>query len=173
MSGIEETRNLAPDAHKARHIILHAGLDELLADYLTVNGTSGKLPSKLTVLELIAWSHAQTQHPTELTHDQPTAKATALSDADVKEFIDHGLVVEAEAFGASPEFARAMVKAGYRARQCDPGFDGPGCAKCALVADCDNIRDQLGVPSEGCESDRLYWVRIEEVADAGQKEATA
>lgn len=51
------------DEHRARHLYLHAALDELLADFLTYNRT--KLPSNTTVMELMTWSHAQTLDPVE------------------------------------------------------------------------------------------------------------
>jgi len=41
--------------------MLHAHLDELLADYLTHN--RNKLPSNTTLMELIQWSYLQAQEP--------------------------------------------------------------------------------------------------------------
>lgn len=48
--------------HKQRHQELHKAVDELLADFLVHN--PGKVPSGMTVMELIEWSHQQTQEPT-------------------------------------------------------------------------------------------------------------
>ena len=50
--------------HEQRHVELHAALDELLADYLLHNSTA--LPSKMSVMDLVRWSKAQTENPTEL-----------------------------------------------------------------------------------------------------------
>lgn len=49
--------------HIQRHQALHACLDELVADFLRHNPR--KLPSGTTLVELIEWSFAQTQNPTE------------------------------------------------------------------------------------------------------------
>ncbi len=51
-------------AHRERHKALHAALDELAADWLTHN--RDKRPSSSTVLELMQWSHEQTQQPTAI-----------------------------------------------------------------------------------------------------------
>ena len=48
------------DAHKERHIELHKMLDELIADYIT--NTKG-MPSQNTILDLMQWSHKQTEEP--------------------------------------------------------------------------------------------------------------
>jgi hypothetical protein len=154
-------------------------LDELLADYLIITGTAGKLPSQLAVTELFEWSHAQTQNPVRLedsdlahrdSEDIPLDALAAL-DTDAQEImIAEGLVYEAEAFGASPEFARAMVQAGYRAKQ--NTSDRLSCELCALGSDCVNLRDQQGLPVEGCGSHTLYWVRVEEVPNADQEATT-
>lgn len=53
---------MIPKKHKARHEMLHRMLDELTADMIR---HTKKLPSKTTVMELMAWSHEQTQNPTE------------------------------------------------------------------------------------------------------------
>jgi hypothetical protein len=58
------------DEHRERHLLLHAALDELMADFLTQNRP--KLPSNTTVMELMVWSHAQTIEPVE-----PTVGMTA------------------------------------------------------------------------------------------------
>jgi hypothetical protein len=54
---------MTPEQHKARHVQLHRALDELLADFILHN--PGKYPSKMPVLDLMRWSHAQTLKPTE------------------------------------------------------------------------------------------------------------
>lgn len=46
--------------HKQRHVLLHDGLDELTADFI---GSTGKYPSKTTILELMEWSFGQTKKP--------------------------------------------------------------------------------------------------------------
>lgn len=48
--------------HRARHVMLHKMLDELLADWIT---HTNKLPSQSTCMELMEWSYAQTIEPTE------------------------------------------------------------------------------------------------------------
>jgi hypothetical protein len=53
---------MTPEEHKARHKKLHRSFDELVADFIK---HSEKLPSKVTVLELIMWSYKQTQEPEE------------------------------------------------------------------------------------------------------------
>lgn len=57
----DTTVELHPEEHKARHLALHAALDELVGDYIS---QTNRLPSKTTVMELLKWSHAQTQRPT-------------------------------------------------------------------------------------------------------------
>lgn len=49
--------------HLKRHQELHRSLDELLADWITQKEI---IPSQATVLELITWSHQQTQKPDHL-----------------------------------------------------------------------------------------------------------
>jgi hypothetical protein len=48
--------------HIQRHEELHKAFDELLADYLLY---SEKLPSEITVFELMKWSYIQTQEPAD------------------------------------------------------------------------------------------------------------
>ncbi len=50
------------EEHKQKHQVLHNMLDELVADFI---GTTRKLPSKSTILELMEWSHIQTITPSE------------------------------------------------------------------------------------------------------------
>ncbi len=57
----EEIKRL--EKHKKRHKELHRNLDELSADFIK---HTGKLPSKVTVLELMGWSFEQTVKPTEV-----------------------------------------------------------------------------------------------------------
>lgn len=54
------------EEHKARHILLHQHLDELVADYVRhTPSTAATQLSKVTVMDLIAWSYGQTQAPDE------------------------------------------------------------------------------------------------------------
>jgi len=46
--------------HKERHVMLHQKLDELLADWIE---QTGGLPSKIMLIDFIAWSYKQTQEP--------------------------------------------------------------------------------------------------------------
>lgn len=48
--------------HKARHVLLHKELDELVADMIM---DTGRRPSSTTVLDLMMWSHSQTKKPTD------------------------------------------------------------------------------------------------------------
>lgn len=50
------------EKHIERHKHLHKELDELLADFLVHNPL--KSPSETTIMELMQWSHKQTQNPT-------------------------------------------------------------------------------------------------------------
>lgn len=59
---------MTKDEHRARHLMLHQSLDELLADYLRHN--AGALPSTTTVMELLQWSHEQTIEPTRHPEDE-------------------------------------------------------------------------------------------------------
>lgn len=47
--------------HLARHVELHAALDELLTCFLLAH--KHKVPSRTTVLELMTWSHEATREP--------------------------------------------------------------------------------------------------------------
>ena len=47
--------------HQERHEILHRCLDELIADFIGANDM--KFLSGTTLLELMEWSHKQTQEP--------------------------------------------------------------------------------------------------------------
>lgn len=49
------------EEHKLRHLSLHSNLDELVADMIT---HTEMMPSKTTVLDLMKWSHSQTENPT-------------------------------------------------------------------------------------------------------------
>lgn len=49
-----------PVGHRERHRLLHAMLDELLADYLL---HTGGWPSRTSVADLLAWSARQAQTP--------------------------------------------------------------------------------------------------------------
>jgi hypothetical protein len=48
--------------HRARHILLHKRLDELLADFIR---HTKKLPSQTSIMDLMEWSHRQTVEPEE------------------------------------------------------------------------------------------------------------
>ena len=54
------------EEHRAKHIHLHHCLDELIADYISQNET--KFLSGTTLLDIMEWSHAQTQNPTTDMH---------------------------------------------------------------------------------------------------------
>jgi len=47
-----------PEGHRARHMLLHKCLDELIADYIDC---TGELPSKTTLGDLMVWSYKQTK----------------------------------------------------------------------------------------------------------------
>ncbi len=51
------------EEHKQRHIELHKGLDELLADYMK---HTKKLISDTTLFQLMEWSFNQTKNPAVL-----------------------------------------------------------------------------------------------------------
>jgi hypothetical protein len=55
--------NMNKKEHIKRHKMLHAMLDELLADCITHNRSF--FPSKNTVMDLLEWSHQQTISPTK------------------------------------------------------------------------------------------------------------
>jgi len=55
------TTKMSEQDHKERHVKLHQGFDELLADFI---GHTEGLPSKATVMELLEWSYQQTINPT-------------------------------------------------------------------------------------------------------------
>ena len=54
------------EKHRARHVLLHKELDELIADFIR---HTGGLPSKTTLLEFLNWSHLQTLRPTPTEKD--------------------------------------------------------------------------------------------------------
>jgi hypothetical protein len=53
---------LTPAQHRARHKLLHAHFDELVADFLRHNSQEHL---DTTLLRLMEWSHAQTIVPTK------------------------------------------------------------------------------------------------------------
>ena len=55
------TDHLTLEEHKLRHQQLHKALDELSTDFVRHN--EGKLCSKITIMELIAWSYKQCEFP--------------------------------------------------------------------------------------------------------------
>jgi len=56
-------------AHKARHVELHAHLDELIADFIQ---HTDKRPSNTTLMEFLQWSSRQCENPDV---DEKTASA--------------------------------------------------------------------------------------------------
>jgi hypothetical protein len=58
-----ETPQEARDRHIQRHQLLHAVLDELVADFIR---HTDRLPMKATVWDLMSWSYQQTMNPTEI-----------------------------------------------------------------------------------------------------------
>ena len=70
---------MTTNEHKAHHTALHRSLDELIADFLTHNPT--RLLSTTSILDLLAWSGAQTQHPTE--------EPRSFSSQDHRDFSDY------------------------------------------------------------------------------------
>jgi len=54
----EDQPTLSPEDHRARHIELHARLDEIIADFIV---HTRKLPSETTLSELMEWSAGQTK----------------------------------------------------------------------------------------------------------------
>jgi hypothetical protein len=54
--------------HRERHKMLHRNMDELVADYLMVAcpQPSVRGPATITLMELMVWSHRQTEHPVPL-----------------------------------------------------------------------------------------------------------
>jgi hypothetical protein len=58
---------MTAEEHRARHVVLHQALDELLADYLRVVCSYPNYhgPSDITVFELAKWSQQQTIEPTD------------------------------------------------------------------------------------------------------------
>jgi hypothetical protein len=51
------------EKHVRRHKLLHRHYDELLADFILHN--EGKLPSKVSLVELLEWSAGQITDPSE------------------------------------------------------------------------------------------------------------
>lgn len=62
MHDINELKAAERAQHIERHKLLHEHLDELLADFIA---HTKALPSKLAIIELVKWSYAQTENPTE------------------------------------------------------------------------------------------------------------
>lgn len=56
----ENGAKMSEEEHRERHKLLHENLDELVADMIT---KTKNFPSKMTVLELMSWSHKQTIKP--------------------------------------------------------------------------------------------------------------
>lgn len=64
----EDSRNLTPDEHRARHVLLHQMLDELFADYIMCHPKQHRF-MELTIGELLDWSSNQAICPDELPGD--------------------------------------------------------------------------------------------------------
>lgn len=58
----DDIREVFPQDHKKRHVVLHKCLDELLGDYISHIGIT---PSDINFMEFLKWSSEQTQNPTE------------------------------------------------------------------------------------------------------------
>jgi hypothetical protein len=54
---------LSKEKHQQRHKQLHKVLDELVADFIA---HTKKMPSQTSIIELMRWSHEQTENPTKL-----------------------------------------------------------------------------------------------------------
>ena len=76
---------MTTDEHRRRHVALHQALDELLADWLEQTLPRYGEPlvqpfgTDRPIADLMAWSYAQTQHPTPGTgevYDDPGAEAS-------------------------------------------------------------------------------------------------
>lgn len=57
------------DEHIARHKMLHASLDEILADFLAQNPHRKRFREEGSLEEFLGWSYRQTLNPTGHTHD--------------------------------------------------------------------------------------------------------
>jgi len=55
------------EEHKARHVLLHNMLDELVADWIdhNIDIKNGKTLSQTSIMEIMQWSDEQTKNPTE------------------------------------------------------------------------------------------------------------
>lgn len=60
-SAAQTLPELPQSQHRRRHVQLHRGLDELIADFLRHNPRA--LPSRTTLMRLMKWSHEQTFNP--------------------------------------------------------------------------------------------------------------
>lgn len=56
--------HLSPEEHKKRHQLLHKYFDELFADFIRHNPGVVSY-TRMPVLDLMDWSHKQTENPTE------------------------------------------------------------------------------------------------------------
>ena len=52
------------EEHKARHVVLHAALDELFADYIQHHGKEHRF-LQMPFEKLLTWSFKETLNPTE------------------------------------------------------------------------------------------------------------
>lgn len=58
------------EIHRRRHVALHEAFDELLADYMCHHRSIRVLPSNITALALMLWSHQQTLKPEPTEHSR-------------------------------------------------------------------------------------------------------
>jgi hypothetical protein len=65
MSKEPPTVKLSPEEHKARHVHLHAALDELFADYIEQHPDEHQF-TQMPLIKLINWSFGQTKNPTDI-----------------------------------------------------------------------------------------------------------
>ena len=72
------------DEHKARHLMLHNALDELLADYILGLGPLGYEGGFLDtpVKTLMEWSFRQTLSPTGLEHEEREIGDLGIQEGD-------------------------------------------------------------------------------------------
>ena len=59
---------MTPEEHKKRHVLLHAHLDELFADYINHHSDERQF-TQMPLIKLLRWSHEQAENPTELKSD--------------------------------------------------------------------------------------------------------
>lgn len=60
-----QTAPMTPEAHQARHVVLHRALDELFADYIEHHPEESRFLD-MPIRRFLSWSFQQTTRPTEL-----------------------------------------------------------------------------------------------------------